>query len=93
MQSNSPRNTAGAISQLIAHPIIEPVQQGLILVNRRESMFLFVPSPTPKGNNFALQSRMLCCDFDLPITAEDRAYELFLYFLIRVQAYLFFDTL
>ena len=78
---------------MIAHPIIEPVQQGLILVNRLESMFLFVASPTPKGNKVALQSTMLCCDFDLPITAEDRAYELFLYFLIRLQADLFFDTL
>ena len=92
-KSNSPRNTAREISQIIAHAIIEPIQQGLILVSSRESVFLFGASPTPKGNKVPLQSTMLCCDFDLPITAEDRAYELFLYFLIRVQAYVFFDTL
>ena len=37
-------------------------------------MFIFGASPTPKRNEVALQSTMLCCGFDLPITAEHRAY-------------------
>ena len=74
-QPNSTRNTAREISQMITHAIINPIQQGLLLVNRREPMLPFGASRTPKGIEVALQSTTLCWDFDLPIKAEHRAFK------------------
>jgi len=56
-QPNSPRNTAREISKIITHPIIEPVQQGLILVNRQESIFSLVQALLLKAKRSPFKAR------------------------------------